>query len=192
MRRIKAFTLIEVMVSIFIFTTAMLGYMAFYAHSMSVIFDNESAQFAHALAFNLVEEINSMSYKDFNELAKKTSSKKKDSEVFPNNAEHYFGTTYGVSPFCLAQYDTDNSCKIYKFNRYIITQKYASEEVSGVFVMPGTFLSTLYEVRVTVYWPKRGYGTEDCGPSTSGIDVKCNSVTFPLVRSNKQTFKVQQ
>ena len=65
MRKIKAFTLIEVMISIFIFTTAMLGYMSFHAHSMSVIFDNESAQFAHALAFNLVDEINSMSYDSF-------------------------------------------------------------------------------------------------------------------------------
>ena len=69
MRKNRAFTLIEVMISIFIFTTSMLGYMAFHAHSMSVLFENESAQFAHALAFNLVEEFNSMSYDSFKALA---------------------------------------------------------------------------------------------------------------------------
>ena len=35
MRKTKAFTLIEVMISIFIFTTAMLGYMSFHAHLFS-------------------------------------------------------------------------------------------------------------------------------------------------------------
>lgn len=195
MRKIKAFTLIEVMVSIFIFTIAMLGYMAFHAHSMSVIFDNESAQFAHALAFNLIEEINSMSYEDFKELAKETaagpgsnSAGKKDSEILANKP-HYFGSSYGYSPFFLAEYA---DYKSYRFNRYIVTRKYASDEVSGTYAMPGTFLSTLYEVRVTVVWPKRGYGHVDCVPGQSGSDVSCNSVSLPLVRSNKQTFKVQQ
>ena len=70
MKKIKAFTLIEVMISIFIFTTSMLGYMAFHAHSMAMLFENESAQFAHSLAFDLVDEINAMSYDSFKNFSK--------------------------------------------------------------------------------------------------------------------------
>ncbi len=185
MRKIKAFTLIEVMVSIFIFTTAMLGFMSFHAHSMSVIFDNESAQFAHAIAFNLVEEINSMSFKDFKSLAAQTSSRTKDTIL---KSDNYMGATYGVSPFYMTgDYSSESS---YRFNRYIQTLKYTDELVSGAYVAPGSFMDTLYVVRVEVFWPKRGYGTKECYKGVSNFDKECNSISLPLVRSNKQTFKV--
>mgnify|MGYP003571299846 CR=1 FL=1 len=178
MSKIKAFTLIEVMISIFIFTTAMIGYMAFHAHSMSVIFDNESAQFAHSLAFNLVEEINSMSYKDFAKLVENTGSQQLDTFLKGNS---YFGDNFGVSPF----YMTDTLS--YKFNRYIKSTKYT--DMTGTFAQTGTFTATLYHVEVSVYWPKRGFGTVDCTSSLQNFETKCNEIRIPIVRSNKQTFK---
>jgi len=178
MRKIKAFTLIEVMISIFIFTTAMLGYMSFHAHSMSVIFDNESAQFAHALAFNLVEEINSMSYNDFAKLAQNTASQQSDTFL---KGSSYFGDNFGVSPF----YMTDTLS--YKFNRFIKTTKYT--DITGSFSQAGTFTSTLYHVEVIVYWPKRGNGNVDCIASLQNFETKCNEIRVPLVRSSKKTFK---
>ena len=179
MRKIKAFTLIEVMISIFIFTTAMLGYMSFHAHSMSVIFDNESAQFAHALAFNLIDEINSMEYDDFATLTEASSSQKSDNELNLNSAA-YFGTNYKVSPFKMTDADS------YRFYRYVKSTKYT--EMTGVSAMEGQFLATLYHVEVSVYWPKRGYGSEDCKNNTSNFETKCNEIVVPLVRSNKKTF----
>ena len=181
MRKIKAFTLIEVMISIFIFSTAMLGYMAFHAHSMSVLFDNESAQFAHSLAFNLVEEINSMSYKDYAKLVEKTSQAQPQLDNFLNTSA-YFGEKFGVSPF----YMTDTTS--YRFNRYIKTTKYT--DLTGVYAQDGTFTSTLYHTEVSVYWPKRGYGGENCTANMQNFETKCNEIRIPIVRSNKKTFNV--
>ena len=179
MRKIKAFTLIEVMVSIFIFTTAMLGYMSFHAHSMSLIFDNESAQFAHSIAFNLVEEINSMSYDEFASLVAEEGNMISDSLLKGNK---YFGDNYSVSPF----YMTDTLS--YKFNRFIEKQKFT--EFTGTFAQTGSFNSTLYHIEVVVYWPKRGYGSTDCKASLQNFETKCNEIRIPLVRSNKKTFNV--
>lgn len=183
MRKIKAFTLIEVMISIFVFTTAMLGYMSFHAHSMAVLFDNESAQFAHSLAFNLVEEINSMSYKDFAKLVEKTSQAQPQLDDFLKTSA-YFGDKFGVSPF----YMTDTTT--YKFNRYIKTVKYT--DLTGIYAQEGTFTSTLYHTEVSVYWPKRGYGDKECVAGMQNFETTCNEIVIPLVRSNKQTFNVKK
>lgn len=179
MRKIKAFTLIEVMISIFIFTTAMLGYMSFHAHSMSVIFDNESAQFAHSLAFNLVEEINSMSYKEFDKLVEMSGTQQID--TFLKNTV-FFGENFGVSPFYFVA-DTQN----YKFNRYIKSTKYT--DITGSSAQTGSFKATLYHVEISVYWPKRGFGSVDCTSSLQNFSAQCNEIRVPIVRSNKQTFK---
>ena len=180
MRKIKAFTLIEVMISIFIFTTAMLGYMSFHAHSMSVVFDNESAQFAHSLAFDLIEEINSMSYKDFSTLVDATLNKANpvDDKII-QDILHLPDAQIRKNPHHLVEGDD------YKFNRFIATQKYTDK--TGVFAQTGSFVSTLYNVEVSVYWPKRGKGDKDC-TSNSNFETDCNQILIPLVRSNRQTF----
>ncbi|MBR6421474.1 prepilin-type N-terminal cleavage/methylation domain-containing protein [bacterium] len=176
MRKNRAFTLIEVMVSIFIFTTSMLGYMAFHAHSMSVLFENESAQFAHALAFNLVEEFNSMSYDSFKELAGTGSVVNLQESTLQN--DKYLGANYRISPF----YMTGSAS--YAFYRNIVIAPYSM--ATGTYVQPGTYLSTLYQIEVSVYWPKMGHGEYPCTNSSSaGFDDNCNALTIPLVRSNR-------
>ena len=178
MKKTAAFTLIEVMISIFIFSTAMIGYMAFHAHSMSVLFDNESAQFAHAIAFNLVDEMNAIKVEDFKTLIDEKGNSKFSDTVLKQ--QKYLGTDFGASPFYL----TD--AQSYKFNRYIQILPYT--EVTGVSVPKGSFLSYLYQIEITVYWPKRGFGSQDCTDQIQNFETKCNQVVLHLVRSDKRTF----
>ena len=183
MKKTKAFTLIEVMISIFIFTTAMLGYMAFHAHSMSVLFDNESAQFAHSLAFNLIEEINAMSANDFKVLVSGIIGDGDEGESGDSILTTYFGTDYRTSPF----YVVENSENSYKFYRFIKVTKYKT--ATHISVTNNSFLSTLYEVEVSVRWPKRGHGDKDCN---SYDERECTQIAIPLVRSNVKAHKAQK
>lgn len=178
MRKIKAFTLIEVMISIFIFTTAMLGYMSFHSYSMSVLFDNESAQFAHSLAFNLVDELNAMSYDSFAKFVAECGcvGDEDSHTIKDSNMSSLFSSDFKPSPFNLSSGDG------YKFFRTLNVVKYTDK--SQTYAINGTYLSTLYHVTVSVYWPKKGYGGDDVD-CTSFNDSKCNVVQIPLVRSNR-------
>jgi hypothetical protein len=186
MNKIKAFTLIEVMISIFIFTTSMLGYMAFHAHSMAVIFDNESAQFAHALAFNLVDEINSMSFESFGDMVGDPTSTPQKTALVGTSSQldsvmtnsKLFGDKFLYSPFnILGAQDSTGS---YRFYRAVRADSYANK--TQTYAAQGTFLSTLYHVDVSVYWPKKGYPDKNCFADYS--EASCNYLSIPLVRSN--------
>lgn len=174
MRKFKAFTLIEVMVSIFVFSSAMVGFMAFHAHTMAVLFENESAQFAHSLAFNLIDEINAMSYDSFKEFTSITTW------TDDKTIEDKFGDNFKSSPFNSfgEQKDSGN----YLFCRALKVSTYAKE--TQVYVQEGTYLSTLYHVEVRVAWPKKEYPNHKCSTGTNNFDsAMCNSITIPLVRS---------
>jgi len=190
MNKIKAFTLIEVMISIFIFTTAMLGYMSFHAHTMAVLFDNESAQFAHALAFNLIDEINSMSYDKFGYMVGDDTTKPKKTALVGTSSqldtimghELLLGEKFKSSPFNIMGVHDENDP--YRFYRVVRANSYANKTQS--YAMPGTYLSTLYHVDVAVYWPKKGHGDKDLDCSTQYSEEKCNYISIPLVRSNHE------
>ena len=181
MRKIKAFTLIEVMISIFIFTTAMLGYMAFHAYSMSVLFDNESAQFAHSLAFNLVDEINAMSYDSFKKFVEECGCVGYSNDQEDSGMTSLFGTNFKPGPFTLSENDG------YKFIRSVSVEKYTDK--TKAYAMPGTYLSTLYHVTVNVYWPKKLKDGQTSVPDNCKNDYgdgsNCNKLAIPLVRSNR-------
>ena len=195
MNKIKAFTLIEVMMSIFIFTTAMLGYMTFHAHSMDVLFDNESAQFAHALAFNLVDEINSMSYESFAYMVGDSSHKDPNTGLpAPVTAlvgtssqpdtimgdDKLFGDKFLASPFNIL--GAQDSTGAYRFYRVVRANSYANKTQS--YVQQGTFLSTLYQVDVAVYWPKKSAQDPKMNCYADYSETECNYISIPLVRSN--------
>lgn len=190
MKKIRAFTLIEVMISIFVFTTGMLGYMAFHAHSMAVLFDNESAQFAHSLAFNLVDEINSMSFESFGYLVgDETTTPKKNAYVGtdPQSDEvmkkpELFGSAFVASPFnVLGEQDASGP---YRFYRAVSADSYANK--TQKYAQPGTFLATLYHVEVKVYWPKKEADDPAMNCFEQYNETQCNVITIPLVRSNHQ------
>lgn len=187
MRKIKAFTLIEVMISIFIFTTAMLGYMSFHAYSASVLFDNESAQFAHSLAFNLVDEINSMSYESFFKLTSNDADKggfafSRNTKIFDWEVKakdsDLFGTDFAVSPFNIFGKHDENAS--YRFYRAIRIDSYTNK--TQTYAQTGSYLSTLYHVDVLVFWPKKGYPDADC---SNYNETACNMLSIPIVRSNE-------
>jgi len=71
MKNYYGFTLIEVVVAIFVFSSGMMAFMAYHARANTMIFETESSQIAHALGLNLIEEINSMTPARFSELADK-------------------------------------------------------------------------------------------------------------------------
>jgi len=180
MRKLRAFTLIEVMISIFVFTTAMLGYMAFHSHSMSVLFENESAQFAHSLAFNLIEEFNAMSYDSFqkitDDILHKQAGELAEATLATND---FFGTNYATSPF----YMNKNGAS-YAFYRKISIQSYS--QATGHYAAKGTYLATLYEIKVYVYWPKIGHGNANCSDrNDDAFNTDCNEIMAVLVRSNR-------
>ena len=174
MNKFKAFTLIEVMISIFVFSSAMLGFMAFHAHTMSVVFDNESAQFAYALAFNLIDEINAAPNDLFTKL-KGFNTPEPDKTL---SATNLFGEDFKASPFNSFGQQT-KSTENYRFYRKFKVQPYST--TTGVNVHAGTHLSTLYEVEVTVKWPKRNDPTANCDSESASCDV----ISVILVRSNK-------
>ena len=178
MIKIKAFTLIEVMVSIFVFSSAMLGFMAFHAHTMAVLFENESAQFAHSLAFNLVDEINAMAYDSFSKFTSKTSWTD-DADV-----EGFFGSNFKKSPFdSFGNQVAGSSSATYRFYRALKVDTYSHQ--TQVYTQTGTYLSTLYHVDVRVAWPKKEWPNATC--DVSGYNSsKCNSINIPLVRSDEQ------
>ena len=176
MKKIKAFTLIEVMISIFVFSSAMLGFMAFHAHTMAVLFENESAQFAHALVFNMVDEINAMSYDSFQAFTSKTTW------TDDKDLKSLFGADFKESPFNSFGKQT-TQVENYRFYRALKVDTYANQ--TQAYVQSGTYFSTLYHVEVRVAWPKREYPTQDC--STSGYTTaKCNTISIPLVRSDEK------
>ena len=183
MRNIKAFTLIEVMISIFIFSTAMLGYMAFHAHSMSVLFDNESAQFAQSLAFNLVDEINAMSADSFDKF-KDAFNGAHGTYKLDSDLSSYFSSAFQSSPFnSFGEKLSPGSTAVpYRFYRKVLLDTYSNKTKTSV--PQGSYLSTLYHVEVYVQWPKKEHPTEDCSSPASSDN--CNSVLIPLVRSNRK------
>jgi prepilin-type N-terminal cleavage/methylation domain len=173
MKKIKAFTLIEVMISIFVFSSAMVGFMAFHAHTMSVLFENESAQLAHALAFNLVDEINAMSYDSFSQFISKTNWTD-DADL-----QSLFGSDFKASPF--NSYGEQKNEGNYRFYRALKVDTYANQ--TQLYVQQGSYLSTLYHVEVRVAWPKRNSTpTHACNVGGYSSEV-CNSIIIPLVRS---------
>ena len=175
MRKIKAFTLIEVMISIFVFSSAMLGFMAFHAHTMAVLFENESAQFAHSLAFNMVDEINAMSYDSFHSFTSKTDW------TDDKDLKSLFSSDFKESPFNSFG-NKAAQAENYRFFRALKVDTYSNQ--TQIYVQAGTYLSTLYHVEVRVAWPKREYPTQDCSVS-SFTSSKCNSIRIPLIRSDE-------
>lgn len=165
------------MVSIFVFSTAMMGFMALHAHSAAVMFDNESAQFAHSLAFNLVDEINAMSYDSFKEMTTMVSDTLQGDEILKNSK--LLGAEFKNSPFnSFGEQSTSDS---YRFYRKVAVDTYSKK--TQVYTQKGTYLATLYHVDVYVTWPKKGYPDQNCGASFDSS--KCNYLQIPLVRSNK-------
>jgi prepilin-type N-terminal cleavage/methylation domain-containing protein len=178
---LKAFTLMEVMVAIFVFSSGMLGYMAYHARVNSIMFENESAQIAHGLALNLAEEINSMTPERFHDLSEGISL---DSHNFDSFIHQYIdslrddgGNPVNVGPFDSRGKPGSDGLN-YSFYRYIKISTYDTE--TGSFNPDPSLFGKMRNVDVVVAWPYRGHGSEKC--NTINKFDKCNYLTVSVVK----------
>lgn len=111
------------------------------------------------------------SFKNFLENCNCTTTQK-DSAI----TSSLFSSNFKAGPFTLSENDG------YKFIRTIKVEKYTDK--TQTFAQEGTYLSTLYHVDVSIYWPKKGSKIDDCYESY-GDGSSCNLVQIPLVRSNR-------
>lgn len=177
MKRYCGFTLIEVVVSIFIFSSGMMAFMAYHARANTMIFDTESAQIAHALGLNLTEEINSMTPERFLELCDK-SGITYDAIYQDANLSIYFdqGGTFVVGPFD-SWGKPEASGQQYMFYRMLKINTYANM-TDASYVATSQF-NRLRHIEVIISWPMKGHGSTQCN---SEGKVGCNYLYIPLIK----------
>lgn len=178
MKRIQGFTLIEVMIAIFIFSSGMLAFMAYHARANTMIFDTESSQIAHSLGVNLAEEINSMTPARFIELCDNGITY--DSIYQDANLSVHFnqGGTFVVGPFdAWGRPLGGDPSEQYMFYRMLRINTY--NNITDSAFDNTTPFSRLRHVEVIISWPVRGSGSTKCN---SEGKVGCNYLYIPIVK----------
>jgi prepilin-type N-terminal cleavage/methylation domain-containing protein len=179
----KGFTLLEVMVSIFVFMIGMVGFVKFQIRSSEMIFDNESAQIAHSLAFNLLEDIDSMDSEALRTMFGGDSVPERSDSTYTSSLTKDRTGSYSPGPynsFGLA----DNSAT-YKFYRRISVQKYASNAIagSGFYTQKNSPYDLLRQINVYVMWPRRDYPDATCSATNIGdFEEKCQFIKLSLLK----------
>ena len=183
MKNYYGFTLIEVVVAIFVFSSGMMAFMAYHARANTMIFETESSQIAHALGLNLIEEINSMTPARFSELA---DNEKNGGLAYGAIYTDAFLKTYfdqGGS-FVSGPFDSwgkplgASASEQYMFYRFVIINTYGAMSDKS---FPATSqFNRLRHVEIIISWPKKGHGSRKCD-SVSYIN-ECNYLSIPLVK----------
>ncbi len=177
---LKGFTLLEVMVSIFIFSSGMLAYMAYHSKVNSMVFDNESSKIAHSLALNLAEEMMSMSSEDYYELSK---DKENGNSIWMDNI--LFDSDENMAGPFDSRGKPGSSGDKFQFYRFIRFSTYDIE--TDTYNPAPSLYGKLRHFDIIVAWPFKQYGehTNKCGDSnyiTSNSNIYCNFLSIPVVR----------
>lgn len=189
MMKNKGFTLFEVMIAIFVFSSGMMAFMAYHAKANSMMFDNESSQIAHALALNLAEEINSMTPERFF-LLTENGSIVMGAYTFDSLISQYIdslrdagGNPVNVSPFDSFGKPGASTTAQYNYYRLIKINTYDAE--TDTFNPDPSLYGKLRQVDVIVSWPFKGKGNIQC----NAIDKfdSCNYLTIPVVKFMEPT-----
>jgi len=179
MKRYAGFTLLEVMVAIFIFSSGMMAFMAYHARANTMIFDTESSQIAHALGLNLVEEISSMTPARFIELC--DNSGITYGAIYQDaNLSHYFdqGDTFVVGPFdAWGKPLGGDPSEPYMFYRMLKINTYTS--MTDTSYVETSQFNRLRHVDVIISWPLRGHSSTKCN---SEGKQECNYLYIPVVK----------
>lgn len=181
MKKVYGFTLIEIMISIFIFSSGMMAFMAYHARANSMIFETESSQIAHSIALNLIEEINSMTPARFSLLADKerNSSLVYDSINSDSALAHLFDQSFVVGPFdAWGKPLGGTPNESFMFYRMIKITTYGAM-TDAAFPATSQF-SRLRHVEVITAWPKKASGSVKCSDISHPND--CNYLYIPLVK----------
>jgi prepilin-type N-terminal cleavage/methylation domain-containing protein len=177
--RFKGFTLLEVMIAIFVFSTGMLAFMAYHARANAIMFENESAQIAHSVALNMAEDINSMSSQDLRALSQAacfaSGGTCQDANIYTYMDR---GHSYAYGPYDawgkpLSGAVTGN----YLFYRLILMTSY--NDLTQTSNFENTQLGLLRHFDVYAAWPRRE--TPDVKCSSLGNQF-CNYVRIPIVK----------
>jgi len=176
----KAFTLLEVIVSLFVFSTGMLAYMSYHVRANEVMFENESAQIAHSLALNLAEEIVAMEPKDFYELSKD----REDGNSTWLDTIFFDSEDKSAGPFDSRGKPGSNG-ENFQFYRFLRFSTYDKE--TDTFNPAPSIFGKLRHVEIIVSWPFKQHGanTDKCGTVSyfmSNSNQYCNYITIPVVR----------
>ena len=179
----KGFTLLEVMVSIFVFMIGMVGFVKFQIRSSEMIFDNESAQIAHSLAFNLLEDIDSMDSESLRKMFGGDSVNETPDSTYADKLTKDRTGSYSPGPY--NSFGLASNAESYKFYRRISVQKYASNAIagSGFYTQKNSPYDLLRQINVYVLWPRREYPDANCSSTNLGdFEEKCQSIKLSLLK----------
>lgn len=175
----KGFTLIEVVIAIFVFSTGMLAFMSYHARANSILFENESAQIAHSIALNMAEDISSMSPVDLRELST-VACFASGGTCQDANIAFYMdrGGSYAYGPYdSLGKPLSGSATGSYLFYRMIRMRSYNDMTQESNF--ENSQLGLLRHFDVVASWPRRGSPDVKC----SGLGNQfCNYVTIPVIK----------
>ena len=96
--------------------------------------------------------------------------------------EKLFGDKFLGSPFNILGTAHVSDSESYRFYRVVRADSYANK--TQTYTQQGTFLSTLYQVDVSVYWPKKSAEDPKMNCFANYSEDQCNYISIPLVRSN--------
>ena len=173
----KGFTLIEVMIAIFIFSTGMMAFMAYHARANSMMFENESSLIAHSLALNLAEEINSLSPQDTRLLCEAGCFASGGTCQDALISHLLLGSTTSGPYDSWGKPISGAADQTYMFYRLILMDTYS--EMTQTSNASNTQLGLLRHFQVITAWPRKESPTIKCDSLGFG---NCNYVTVPVVK----------
>jgi len=179
-RNENGFTLLEVMVAIFVFSSGMMAFMSYHARANTMVFETESSQTAHAIAINLAQEVSSMTPARFKELCD-TSGITIGAIYQDANVSYYFdqGGEFATGPFDSWGKPLNGAATgDYLFYRMIRIDTY--DNITDSSNQEGSQLARLRHFEVIVSWPLKGHGTVKCN---SVGKQGCNYLTIPIVKN---------
>jgi len=177
MNKFRAFTMIEVMIAIFIFSTGMFAFMAYHARANAMMFDNESSQIAHSLAINLAEEINSLTMEDSRALSE-AGCLQSGAICSDGSLSNFFSGSFIGGPFdSFGKPVGGGSDQPFMFYRLVTMRTYNDITQSSNPAI--SQLGLLRHFEVIVAWPSRDHPGFSCDNVGYG---NCYYVTIPVVK----------
>ncbi len=179
MKNLRGFTLLEVMIAIFVFSTGMMAFMAYHARANSMMFDNESSQIGQSLALNLAEEINSLVPQDLRDLSE-ASCLQSGSICQDSSLKTYFdrGGSFVSGPYdSWGKSISFGSDQPFMFFRMLKMATY--DESTQTSNPENSQLGLLRHFDVYVAWPTREGPSVKC--SNLGVSG-CNYIRIPIVK----------
>ena len=179
MKKESGFTLLEVMISIFIFSSGMMAFMSYHARANTLVFETESSQIAHSIAVGLAQEVSSMTPERFRQLC--DESNVTYGAIYQDaNLSNYFdgGGEFAVGPFDSWGKPLNGSAtENYMFYRMLKIDTY--EGMTDISHPDTSQFSRLRHLEVIVAWPLKGHGATKCN---SLGKPACNYLEIPVVK----------